>query len=179
MEIIVNKGSSNIVNLDDASLNAVRFNHRNNCVLEVYGTLTTNGCLSGNRYHTFSVYEGGNLTCGSYSNGQSNVINVQGGTMTVTGNVIQTKNSKVTVAEGGTLNVGGKLQVTDGSTGTLTVDGILSVTGNTTGVGTFTVGATGNVTIVGTSNKAPTVADGGYAIINGTAYGTAPASDEE
>ena len=99
--------------------------------------------------------------------------------MTVTGNVIQTKNSKVTVAEGGTLNVGGKLQVTDGSTGTLTVDGILSVTGNTTGVGTFTVGATGNVTIVGTSNKAPTVADGGYAIINGTAYGTAPASDEE
>ncbi len=177
--VIVNAGSTLDVQLDDTSWVAVRFSHRDSCVLNVYGTFTTNGGLSGNRYHTFASKEGGSITCASVNNGQSNVLSVDG-SMTVTGNAVQTKNSKVLIGENGSLSVGGNLQVTDGSTGTLTVDGTLNVAGNTTGVATFTVGATGNVTITGTANIAPTVTDGGYALINGTAYGTAPeASSEE
>jgi hypothetical protein len=93
--------------------------------------------------------------------------------MTVVGNAVQTKNSKVTVAEGGTLNVGGTLQVADGG-GVLTVNGTLNVSGNVTKATTFTVGATGRCYITGAANIIPTVTDGGYAKIGETEYGTSP-----
>lgn len=177
-KVCVNEGSMLDIQLDDASWTAVRFGHTNSCSFNVYGRFTTNGGLSGNRYHTFAVYEGGSLTCAFLNNGQSNTINVAGGTMTVTGNVVQTKNAKVTVGVGGTLNVGGNLKVADAG-GTLTVGGTLNVAGNITNAATFTIGATGRCYVTGTANIAPTVTDGGYALINGTPYGTAPASEEE
>ena len=177
-KIIVNKGSSLAVNLDNASWMAVRFSHRETCNLNVYGTFTTNGVLSGNRYHAYSVYEGGSFTCGAYNNGQGHEIRVEGGVMNVTGNLAQTKNSKVTVAAGGTLNVGGTLKVADAG-GVLTVNGTVNVGGSITNAATFTIGETGRCYVTGTANKAPTVTDGGYALIGGTSYGTAPAASEE
>ena len=176
--IIVNAGSALDVQVDDTTWNAIRFSHRNTCVFKVYGTFTTNGGISGNRYHTFTAEEGGSITCAFVNNGQSCTLSVNG-SMTVKGKVAQTKNSKVLVGANGSLGVEGNLQVTDGSTGTLTVDGTLNVAGNTTGVATFTVGATGNVTITGTANVTPTVTEGGYAKIGETEYGTPPASSTE
>jgi hypothetical protein len=177
-KIIVNKGSSLAVNLDNASWMAVRFSHKETCNLNVYGTFTTNGVLSGNRYHIFSVYEGGSFTCGAYNNGQGNEIRVEGGVMNVTGNLVQTKNSKVTVAAGGTLNVGGTLKVAD-SGGVLTVNGTVNVGGSITNAATFTIGEAGRCYVTGTANIAPTVTAGGYAKIGETEYGTPPASSTE
>jgi len=111
--INVNKGSTLNVQLGDASWLAVRFGHRESCQLNVHGTLVTNGGLSGNRYHTYSVQEGGSITCGYVNNGASNVISVNG-SMTVNGNLTQTS---------GAINVGatGNLVVTGTSSQTPTV----------------------------------------------------------
>ena len=120
-KVNVNKGSSLAINLDDATWTAVRFSHRNSCVLNVYGTLTTNGGLSGNRYHTFAAREGGNITCGFINNGSSNTLTIDG-VMTVNGNVTQSS---------GAINVG--------ATGTLTVTGTSSITPTITEGGKATV----------------------------------------
>ena len=57
--------------------------------------------------------------------------------------------------------------------------GTLNVAGNITNTATFTIGAKGECHVTGTANKAPAVIDGGYALIGGTSYGTAPAVSEE
>ena len=176
-KVFVNAGSTLNVQLDDSTWNAVRFSHTNTCSLNVYGTFSTNGGLSGNRYHTFAVYEGGSISCSFVNNGQSNNISVNG-SMTVTGNVVQTKNAKVTIGEKGSMSVGGNLKVAD-SGGTLTVNGTVNVAGNITNAATFTIGATGRCYVIGTANQVPTVTDGGYAKIGETEYGTAPASSTE
>ena len=122
----VNAGSTLDVQLDDTSWVAVRFSHREACALNVYGTFTTNGGLSGNRYHTFASHEGGNLTCAFVNNGQSNTISVDG-TMTVNGNLTQTAGSQINVGATGNLIVTGTASqtptVTEG--GKATVNGIV------------------------------------------------------
>ena len=120
-KVNVNKGSSLAINLDDATWTAVRFSHRNSCVLNVYGILTTNGGLSGNRYHTFAAREGGNITCGFINNGSSNTLTIDG-VMTVNGNVTQSS---------GAINVG--------ATGTLTVTGTSNIAPTITEGGKATV----------------------------------------
>ena len=102
--VFVNAGSTLNIQLDDATWNAVRFSHRNSCVLNVYGTLTTNGGLSGNRYHTFAAHEGGSIVCGFVNNGQTCTLSVDG-SMTVNGKVTQTSGSKINVGATGNLIV--------------------------------------------------------------------------
>ena len=144
--------------------------------LDVYGTLITNKQISFNRRHELIVREGGSLECGSINNGKYNKIYVYG-KMTVNGNVAQTDSASVTVNNGGTLEIAGNLSL---KTNTVNVtNGTLTIGGNLTGASTFNVGATGKCYITGTANMAPTVTDGGYALIGGTSYGTAPAASEE
>ena len=144
--------------------------------LDVYGTLITNKQISFNRRHELIVREGGSLECDSINNGKYNKIYVYG-KMTVNGNVAQTDSASVTVNNGGILEIGGNLSL---KTNTVNVaNGTLKIGGNLTGASTFTIGATGRCYVTGTANIAPTVTDGGYALINGTEYGTVPTSSGE
>ena len=134
--------------------------------IHINGTLTVETLISMNQNNKLIVHEGGTVVCGGVNNGQKNTLDIQG-KMTVNGNIKQTNNSVITIAQTGDLRVTGNIELHTTGTKIAVNGGILTVGGNVTKCKTFTVKAPAVVTIVGTSNVTPTVPEGATVTING------------
>ena len=134
--------------------------------IHINGTLTVETLISMNQNNKLIVHEGGTVVCGGVNNGQKNTLDIRG-SMTVNGNIKQTNNSVITIAETGDLSVTGNIELHTTGTKIAVNGGILTVGGNVTKCKTFTVKVPAVVTIVGTSNVTPTVPEGATVTING------------